>query len=57
MVKQLLTTVSALCMAAALCEQLTRQSRFFPVIRLALGLKIAAVAVTAVCSAWRMLNG
>ena len=48
--KQFLTTVSALCMAAALCEQLTRQSRFFPAIRLALGLKIAAVAVTAVCA-------
>ena len=52
-----LMTVSALCMAAALCEQLTRQSRFFPAIRLALGLRIAAVAVTAVCGAWRMLNG
>ena len=55
--KQLLMTVAALCMAAALCEQLTRQSRFYPAIRLALGLKIAAVAVTAVCGAWRMLNG
>lgn len=55
--KQFLTAVSALCMAAALCEQLTRQSRFFPAIRLALGLKIAAVAVTVVCGAWRMLNG
>ena len=55
--KQLLMTVTALCMAAALCEQLTRQSRFFPAIRLALGLKIAAVVVTAVCGAWRMLNG
>lgn len=55
--KQFLAAVSALCMAAALCEQLTRQSRFFSAIRLALGLKIAAVAVTAVCGAWRMLNG
>ena len=55
--KQLLMTVSALCMAAALCEQLTRHSRFFPAIRLALGLRITAVVVTAVCGAWRMLNG
>ena len=55
--KQLLTTVSALCMAAALCEQLTRQSRFFPAIRLAIGLRIAAVVVAAVCGAWRALNG
>ncbi|MDO5322762.1 MAG: hypothetical protein Q4G06_01985 [Clostridia bacterium] len=55
--KQLLMTVAALCMAAALCEQLTRPSRFYPAIRLALGLRIAAVAVTAVCGAWRMLNG
>lgn len=55
--KQLLTTLTALCMAAALCEQLTRQSRFFPAIRLAMGLRIAAVVVTAVCGAWRMLNG
>ena len=55
--KQFFTAVSALCMAAALCEQLTRQSRFFPAIRLALGLRIAAVAVTAVCGAWQMLNG
>ncbi len=44
-------------MAAALCEQLTQQSRFFPVIRFALGLEIATVAVTAVCGAWRALNG
>ena len=55
--KQFFTAVSALCMAAALCEQLTRQSRFFPAIRLARGLRIAAVAGTAVCGAWRMLNG
>ena len=53
----MLMTVAVLCMAAALCEQLTRQSRFFPAIRLALGLRIAAVVVTAVCGAWRALNG
>lgn len=53
----MLMTLSALCMAAALCEQLTRQSRFFPAIRLAFGLRIAAVVVAAVCGAWRALNG
>ena len=42
---------------AALCEQLTLQSRFFPAIRLAIGLRIAAVVVAAVCGAWRALNG
>ena len=41
--------------AAALGEQLTRQSRSFPAIRLALGRRIAAVVVTAVCGAWRAL--
>lgn len=51
----MLMTVAVLCMAAAFCEQLTRQSRFFPAIRLALGLRIAAVVVTAVCGAWRAL--
>lgn len=55
--KAALMTVSALCMAAALCEQLTQKSRFFPAIRLALGLKIAGVAVAAVCGAWHALNG
>ena len=53
----MLMTLAVLCMAAALCEQLTRQSRFFPAIRLAIGLRIAAVVVAAVCGAWRALNG
>lgn len=56
-VKDALMTVAALCMAAALCEQLTQQSRFFPAIRFALGLKIASVLVVAACGAWQVLNG
>ena len=55
--RQMLMTVCALCMAAALCEQLTRQSKFFPAIRLALGLRIAAAVVTTVCGVWQTLNG
>lgn len=55
--RQMLMTISALCMAAALCEQLTRQSRFFPAIRLVMGLRIALVVVAVVCGAWMKLNG
>jgi len=55
--KQVLLVIAGLCMAAAICEQLMDGSRFFPAIRLVLGLEIASVVVSGAIQAWEMLNG
>ena len=55
--KQAIFTLSCICMAAALCEQILDGSRFFPAVRLVLGMEIAAVSVSAILNVWKMLNG
>lgn len=44
--RQAILTGASLCLMAALCEQMLRESRFFGAVRLALGLEIAWAALT-----------
>lgn len=44
--RQAIETVASLCLLAALCEQLLDGSRYFGVVRLALGLEIAWAAIS-----------
>lgn len=44
--RQAIETVAGLCLMAALCEQLLDGSRYFPAVRLALGLEIAWAAIS-----------
>ncbi|MBQ8507915.1 MAG: hypothetical protein IJ466_10865 [Clostridia bacterium] len=55
--QQTILAVSCICMAAALCEQLLDGSRYFPAVRMVLGLQIAAAAVSGILKLWKMLNG
>lgn len=54
--RQLILTISCICIAAALCEQLLAGNRYFPVIRMALGLELAAAAAAWLLEAWKLLN-
>ena len=55
--RQAMMTVSCICLAAALCGQLLDGSRYFPAIRLVLGMEMAAMAVSGLLELWKMLNG
>lgn len=55
--RQLVIAISCICMVAAICEQMLDGSRYFPAIRTALGMRFAAVAVSGILAAWKMLNG
>lgn len=54
--RQIVLGISCICMAAALCEQLLEGNRFFPAVRMVLGLQIAAAAVAGILELWNMLN-
>lgn len=54
---QVLMGLCCACMAAAFCEQMLDGSRFFPAVRLVLGMEMAAMAVSAVSGLWKTLNG
>ncbi len=55
--KQAIMAISCICLAAALCEQMLDGNRYFPAMRLALGMEMAAMAVSGLMRAWDMLNG
>ena len=54
---QALMTLCCACMAAALCEQMLDGSRFFPAVRLVLGMELTAMAVSGLPELWKILNG
>ena len=54
--RQAIETVAGLCLMAALCEQLLDGSRYFPAVRLALGLEIAWLAVSLLDQVRHVLN-
>lgn len=51
------TSICCICVAAALCEQMMDGSRYIPAVRLAVGMEIAAAAVSGLLKLWEMLNG
>ena len=53
---QAVITLCCICMAAALCEQMLEGSRFLPAIRLALGMELTMMAVSAVSALLNILN-
>lgn len=50
-------TVGSICLMAALCGQVLEGGRYFPVLRLALGMEIASMVVSGVMELWKILNG
>lgn len=51
-----LYAAACICMAAAICEQIMDADRYFPAVRLALGLQLAVAAVGALLRCTRLLN-
>lgn len=51
-----LYAAACICMAAALCEQIMDANRYFPAVRLALGLQLAAAAVGVLVRCAKLLN-
>lgn len=51
-----LYAAACICMAAAICEQIMDTSRYFPAVRLALGLQIAAAAAALLLKWAKILN-
>lgn len=54
---QALMSLCCACMAAALCQQMLDGSRFFPAVRLVLGMELAAMALAAATGVLKILNG
>lgn len=55
--RQAMITLGCICLAAAVCEQMLDGSRYFPAVRLALGLELASLALSAGLELVKMLNG
>lgn len=51
-----LYAAACICMAAAICEQIMDTSRYFPAVRLVLGLQIAAAAAALLLKCAKILN-
>ena len=54
--RQAILTIAALCLMAALCEQLLGGSRLFGAVRLALGLEIVSAAMRLLEGVLEILN-
>ena len=49
-------SVAAICVCAALCEQLMDKNRYFRVVRMALGIEIAVVMVRIIAGAAQLIK-
>ena len=54
--RQAILTVASLCLMAALSEQMLDGSRYFGVVRLALGLEIVRALISLMDGFWQAVN-
>lgn len=55
--KSILQNIAFLCMIAAISEQLMQDKRYYPSVRMVLGIRIVLVLVSGVEQVWQKING